>query len=159
MFKGASSYEQGRTRRVATESTRNEGIDPTTFKGGLEAERDRLVSQKSRVAAELTEVNARLKRARGTYSATGRSGVTRGTLQHWESIRVAKVKQLAALDKKLTEVNTEIRSARVEGNPQRDPQAFGNCFARVAKEMLAEPVYERLRIAALHMMSEGPASN
>jgi len=154
MHKSAVRYEQSRTVRAATEATRNDHVDASAFRGGLEAERDRLVAEKRALETDITELKARITRAKA-LAWEKKNYTNPKTYQRWEFDRIEKSRRINVIESQLAELK------RVGGEERRKTTwdaegrlAFFEAFHMTAKEVLADAVYDRVRVAALHRFSQ-----
>ncbi len=150
MYKRASANSQSRARRSVVESHRNDNIDGSVFRDTVDLEWDRVVSRKRIVEAGLSDLNARIQRAKAEVY-TKNNFVKPATFQRWHTDRAKLVEEMALLDSQLGILRSERRKAHVE-----DARSFEVCFTEAAQLMLADAVYHRIKVAALHLMTEAP---
>jgi hypothetical protein len=154
MHKSAAKYEQSRTVRAATEQRRSK-VDPYAFADEWRAGYDKLVSEKRVLEADIIELRARVARAKEVPWKLKRkqNQMNPATFQRWEIARAAKVRRIAEIEAELVELRR---------NKPRPPRyfsidqyhGFNHHFYLAAKEILAETVFDRVRVAALHRLSE-----
>ena len=158
MHKSTARYEQSRTVRAATDQPRNEHVDASSFKETADLERSRLVAEKKGLEADIFELNARIRRAKAL--AWDRKVYTNPkTYQGWEFEKVKKVRRTSEIDIRLSSLKKEAAdqaSAEREAEGRDQYHDFSKAFHQMAKELLAGPVYDRVRIAALHTLKEAP---
>jgi hypothetical protein len=163
MYKNASANAQHRTTTAALFDTKAAGIDPTVWKDleakDLESQREILVGNKLKFQQQLSEVNARMTKA-GTRAHEEGKFMPSGT---WQQL----VKQKQRLQRALQEIDEltrklrvhcresglslDVRTGAIIKKRERSPvENFYSAFYAQAQEMLAGPVFERIRLAAHH---------
>lgn len=145
---GASNYEQGRLRRTTEHGARNDQVDESAFKGPEELLRASLVARKRQVEADLSVLRARIARAKAEVYASGRY-LPPKTFAKLEHEKAELGQELAAIERQFFEIKQRRFSARKEPNG-----LFYECFLKAAKSMLADVVYERVRLAAIHILAD-----
>ena len=156
MFKTTSNNMQSRDRRAVTEHTGNTaGIDESVWKPNDETrvQRADLVAKKQKLEIEISRLNANIAEAqirRGSFNH-GRA-VRVDHLADWHARKAELVREMQSVEAALS----KIRLAMSHRKPQED-RTFERTFMVVAKEMLAEPVYQRIITATLHRAAEQDA--
>lgn len=149
MFKGLSNNTQTRQRRGALESRANTGgVDETVFRDPQE-HRAQLVLKKGELQTKSSALNAQIKLARRRYTFREPGTVPLRTVERWEIERQGICAQITALDKRLTEMKVDLSAVK-----ERERDGFAETFKEVAREMLAEPVFQRLITATIHRCGE-----
>lgn len=148
---GAARYEQGRLNRVTDHSPRNDIVDPAAFKGNAELNRDDAVVRKKILEGEIAVLKARIARAKAQVWEKN-TFAPREAFHRWNVKLAEYISEVTKLDAFLREANAaRPKAADWDSEARHD---FAECFAQMAKEMLADVVYDRVRIAALHRMAE-----
>lgn len=150
MSSAAAKYEQGRQDRITDIGSRNGLIDESAFKGGQELARDRLVLEKKILEADISELNARIGRAKSHLRERGTFTPSK-TFHGWEMTKAAKVRRILEIEAVLL---TDKQEAKRNRPSDWDRGSFAECFKEAAREMLAGPVFDRIQTAAIHRMSE-----
>jgi hypothetical protein len=157
MFQKSSGNAQARTERKATFSRANEhGIDPTAFKETDVGSYDALVEKKRKLELQIADIKARISKAASNKYASGKL-VDRTIWNRWQA-------DLVDCKKRIVEVEAELQKARAQRRAQQargdelHRGSFEFHFAQLAKELLAEPVYNRVATAALHRMKADGAA-
>lgn len=152
MFKGASNNDQDRQRRSTLVSRANTGgIDETVWKN---PERADLVRKKGELQDKSSSINAQIKLARRRYTFGESGTVPLRTVERWEIERQGICAQITAIDKRLTEMKLD---QAVANRTRQD--GFAETFKAVAREMLAESVFQRLITATIHRCGEKEAED
>jgi hypothetical protein len=155
MHKSAARYEQSRTVRAVIDQRRNDHVDPAAFASDDEwtAARDRLVVEKRVLEADAVDLKARIVRAQRHRGRDGKRVVPSATTRSWEVARTTVVKRISEIEAALVDLKAR-RPTRTDDWGADEHRRFSFLFYRAAKEMLAEPVFERVRIAALHRFAD-----
>jgi hypothetical protein len=156
MFKNNSENMQTRTRRQAEHSTANTGgIDMSAFDEDTLKTHDRILGEQvNQIEIKLARVKALLAEAdlrRGTWG--GRT-IGPGALARVQQEKRLLLGELNAARTERMKFHNEVNRRNAEGRKENNKE-FGEVFHRMAKEMLAGPVYDRIVTATLHRMSEG----
>jgi chaperonin cofactor prefoldin len=155
MYKSTAGSAQSRTVRAALHSTENRnGVDSTVWKDARDEIEDRIGRAKQakvEVTKRLARIKADISQGLNERQLTGR----RVNPHVWSKMLTEK----AQLTHRIQEIEGELiaaKRAREEAERARPekPINFQSAFVVMAKEMLAEPVYQRIRLAALHRMGE-----
>ena len=151
-FKGTSESSQRRTVQAAERS--RPVLDRTTFKSPLDpvSERDALVARKIELQKKLSAVRSDLNEAqiRRFNKEVGRL-VPAAIVARWENEKKDLVQEMHDLEITLMSFKRR-RANEAESNTKE----FAEVFKQLAKEMLADEVYDRLTVATIHRMSEKP---
>jgi hypothetical protein len=146
-----SHTSEGRAERKAAFSRANEhGIDPTAFKETDTASFDALTEKKRKLEVQIADIKARISKATSNKYATGKM-IEPATWNRWQD-------DLVNCKRQIVEVEAELQKARAQRRVEQAKAdelhrgSFEFHFAQLAKEMLAEPVYNRVATAALHRM-------
>jgi hypothetical protein len=151
MFKRTSENMQSRQRRQSLDSRDNSaGIDETVFKDP-EEQRAQLIIQKGELQSKSSSLNAQIKLARRRYTFREPGTVPLRTVERWEIERQGICAQITAIDKRLTEMKVDYSAA---SRRRREADGFAETFKEVAREMLADPVFQRLITATIHRCGE-----
>ena len=153
MFKNTSQNAQSRTDRSALHHRKNEsGVDPAVYAehpaADTIADREKLIRDKSQVEQHLAAINARLRQAKAAFNGSTRSQTGYDTVARWESQRATLVGKLTRMNALLSNMNYERRVTQVEACEAED--GFPRLFMTLAREMLADEVYNRIVVAAVH---------
>jgi hypothetical protein len=152
MFKKTSNAMQSRQRRSVTETTKNtSGVDKSVWKSRDEdqSERSRLIFAKKEVEAKLSKIKRDILSANVRYHNHAGKPLTSSQYQGLLMRKEILVNELNELDKRLLEL-------RLNGDARRNIETnnFGTEFKIMAKELLAEEVYNRIVYATIHRLSE-----
>lgn len=151
MYKASSDNLQSRALRSVLNSKENSaGIDPDV----LSAEKIDLINRKRMLEADISEMSARITRAKSN-SYNGGGHTSPRTYLRWNLDKVEKTREINQIEARLAEIKSTFNKISPK-NEWSDDQymRFFKAFHKTAKDMLADPVYERLRIAAWHRASE-----
>lgn len=160
MFKNASQSSQLRAVNRVLQSTQNDsGIDPSVWKKEdadlLNAEYEDLVSQKQDLQLLASNVRAQISLAACQRREIGRS-LSSATWANLQQQNVDLKSRMVALDKKITLIKRKLRTATEWDANKREAErqnSFEFAFFTMAKEMLSDPVFNRITTAALHRLS------
>jgi hypothetical protein len=153
VFKNTSQNAQSRTDRSALHRRKNEsGVDPAVYAehpaADTIADREKLIRDKSQVEQHLAAINARLRQAKAAFNGNTRSQTGYDTVARWESQRATLVGKLTRMNALLSNMNYERRVTQVEAREAED--GFPRLFMTLAREVLADEVYNRIVVAAVH---------
>ena len=151
MHKNTARNAQGRAVRAVLFSKSNTaGVDPATFSD----ERAELMARKRALEADIAEMKARITRAKDVAWRTG-SYTNAKTYHTWTLQKVDKTREIHAIEARLSEIKDAQRSQSASADWTGDQyQRFYQGFHKMAKTMLADEVYDRVRVAAIHSMFE-----
>jgi hypothetical protein len=159
MYKKASDGSQDRTERRALFSRTNDhGIDPSAFKDAddltLSTLRDSLVMEKKQVEAKNSEVR-RLINDASAVSKGYRSGALTPPkiFRAWQRETDVNRRKMFELEQQIFEIKSVMRSRAARSDAERDKR-FERMFMRMAKELLARAVYDRIVTTTIHRVSE-----
>lgn len=152
----SSDYEQGRINRMTDHGRTNTVVDPTSFKAArklvdeLVDEKRKIIEEKTRVEIALSKVNASIDRAMLNSRINGRA-VKSASLSYLKQ----KQSELKSSVHKLRENESDLRLriAALQGTYDHfEKVSFERAFYVTARQLLAGPVFERIKIAAVHAM-------
>ena len=153
MFKKTSDNTQGRERRKALDTTTNSGgVDETAFahdpKSRAELRRSLIVKKQALEAKNrLLNRNIALAKRRFTYREPG--AVSYETVRRWELEKSNISSEITRIDSLITKIKFElIVSAEAE------QKTFAETFKDMARELLADDVFQRILIATIHRIGE-----
>ena len=155
MYKNASDDAQSRERRKVTESRKNtSGIDMTAFDDDTLRVRDRILGEQiTQIESKLAQVKALIAEAdlrRGTW---GSRTVGPGALARFQQEKRLLLGDLNAARTERLKFHTEVQRRNTEGWKAQN-KTFDEVFHKMAKELLATPVYDRVVTATLHRMKD-----
>lgn len=154
MFKSTTDSAQGRSFRAVQNTSRNEhGIDPTTF-SALSQERARLVARKMEIERGVRVLKLKIgdAHARKIGVRVG-SPTSNATFKKWCSDKDKLLAESLKIETRLIEIRASRASKSREEEFDREKR-FERTFMRMAKEMLAHDVYDRIVTAAIHQCAE-----
>lgn len=148
MFKKTSQNEQRRETNSEFFSKKNiNGVDESSFKGAA-SERDILVSKKIEIETNLSRLNATIAEASRRYNSRY------STMEHsetqfakWKAQKQNLLNVLAGVTKRLSEI--KLKETHLKDEKEKE---FERAFVDAAKQVLAKPVFDRVVLAAIHMM-------
>lgn len=157
MFKKTSQSTQSRVFRTATESRKNEaGIDPASFQGkveeSLESRKNRIIREKMQAETKLAMLNNSIAQAKNNFTTNSRNQAGYDFLAKAQSQRGALIRKVSWCQRQVAEIKREELAQRNE--EVIEEQRFSDVFMEMAREMLAEPVYNRIMVAAVHRQRE-----
>lgn len=158
MYKKQSLMMQERAVRSVITDLRSAGIDPETWQSAeskdLLRQRDCLIDHKLRCQQQLNEINTRIKRAGSIARETGRyqpPAVYQGWLDEKNRVAAQDIEICAHL----RQIKEVMREKKIADYPRREaPAEYYVAFYEMARELLAGPVFERVRTAAHHRTQE-----
>lgn len=151
MHKNTARNAQGRAvRSVVLSKLNTAGIDPEAFS----TERAELMARKRALEADIAEMKARITRAKAVAWRTG-DYTSAKTYHNWALQKVDKTREIHAIEARLAEIKDAFRERSAKSDWTGDQyQRFYHRFHKMAKTMLADGVYDRVRVAAIHSMHE-----
>jgi hypothetical protein len=156
MFKRASENSQSRTDRAAVHNRTNEsGVDPAAFAAAHadpEVDRAKLIRDKTDAEAKLALINAQLRRAKGAFTGNTRNQSGHEIVAKWESQRATLVGRLNRMNALLSQMNFDRKTKHADDEAQHDN--LPKVFMAMAREMLADEIYNRVFVAAVHRMRD-----
>jgi signal transduction histidine kinase len=145
MANNESNNMVSRARRSVTENTRSEGFSHDTFKSPVDVgQYDKLIFQKRQFEVELSNLNQTLSRAKAQAYHT-KNYMPPAAWKRTQDRMAQLRKEILAIEKQLLPIREERKRIAADIN-----RSFDVLFRTVAKEILAEPVYERIFTAAVH---------
>lgn len=146
MFKEASRSRQERAVRSVVHDRRNSrGVDDSVYRDPQD-EREILKAQKKETEGKIVKLKQMILEA-NSRKFTKRPGVDYRIKERWQA-------DLLKLQRISTEIDVKLighKAKRRRVHEQKD-RLFADAFLEVAKEMLAQPVIDRLVVAAAHRM-------
>jgi hypothetical protein len=155
MYKNASHNAQSRADRTAQFSHLNEhGVDENVFRTPSDDERARalLVQEKRDLETRMATVNRQISDACAIAKGyrDGRRTPNR-QFEHWQADKRLLMTRMADVERKLSDLRMA-RLDRVKRDAHADKIRFERAFVRMAREMLAGPVFDRVFTATIHRL-------
>jgi hypothetical protein len=161
MYKKLSEWQQDQSRRAAVVSHENTGgVDPTAFKQTDETkesdgadERDRLVLRKREIEHAVRMLRESIAHAQRQFAKTQQF---EPHYNQWIATRSRLINELMDIDRSLMRLRVKFRREKKENESQKTTRdlSYEAVFVRVAKEILADPVYDRICVATIHRLRE-----
>lgn len=161
MFKRASDNSQFRAiNRVLNSSMNEAGIDPDAFYSDVahlhDQEYESLKAQKHQLQVLKANIRTQISLACAQKRATGKM-LCLETWSHLQQTNLDISCRMAEIDKKICQTKQEIKKLnnRNEREGRFESQSnFEFVFFSMAKEMLSDPVFNRITTATLHRLSQ-----
>lgn len=152
MYKNASRNKQHAAFTSATQSTRNEaGVDPETYPSNLQLRRRELIEKKQGMEEKLGKLSLQIRIARANYGGHGGEGAV--AYEHYTRMEREKanlIREMRQIEKVLSRMKIDM----LQQHPGDEESHLAKAFMKMAREMLAEPVFNRILVAATHRIKE-----
>ncbi len=155
MFKSTSQNMQARARNNVVENTKNASVDVTAYEAANQ--RDRLVMQKRELEIKVRGLTDTIKHAQRNYNVTG-NRMNSHSFGRWMKEKNEAIAALLDIERQLSSLRLKRRILAEDVDAEREKR-FERMFMRMAKELLAHPVYERIIRATIHQVSEEETSD
>jgi hypothetical protein len=149
MANNESDNMVSRARRAVVDGTKSDGFDVDTFKpSDVKGEYDRLVFEKRELEIELSRLNQSIQRAKA-QAYHNKNFMPPAAWKRTQD-------RICELRSKIMQKERELLPLKAERRKLKDEyeSSFDRLFRNVARELLAEPVYERVFAAAVHRARE-----
>lgn len=145
MYKNTSRSMQHYTVSRAINSRANrEGIDSDVLKHNkCDSLRLELVDRKKDLEIKIGKLTLQIKIAKDRHWRGSHDQLDFTVYERMEQQRANLLNEIRDIDKRLT----QLKMQKVE---QARPDRISSAFVTLAKEMLAEPIFNRIMVAALH---------
>lgn len=144
MYKNTSRNSQHHTvSRVVNSRSNTGGIDPDVGKDDAEIKRLELVNKKQDLELRVGRMSVQIRIAKDRNYRSAIDRVDFVTFQRMEQQRANMIGEIRDIDKALTKLKLQKRV-------DRRPDELAGAFMHMAKLMLAEPVFHRIMIEAMH---------
>lgn len=145
MFKGTSDNSQHRARgRVLQDRENSSGVDESSF-AKTEGERASLVERKMELQKKSGVLKNQIAQANVRKWRDASGSASAATLSRWTAELANVSKEANDIDARLTKLKAERRLKTSYEN-----MTFERCFLKMAKQMLAEEIFDRIFVAASH---------
>lgn len=153
MFKKTSANSQSRERRKALDTTANSaGIDEAAFAHDTTdpAElRRSLILKKKALEEKSSLLNRNIALAKRRYNFREPGTVNIETIRRWETEKANLSSQITRMDSLITKIKFDLAI-----KSDAEHRTFAETFKDMAREILADEVFQRILIATIHRIGD-----
>lgn len=160
MFKTTAVNTQSRERRSVVESRENGGgVERAAFLEDNLNERGSLVVELHKLESQIARLSEQISIAHRRRMMNLGGQIKPSQIESWEIQKARLKQQLLSVTNALSDLKEKRRrdiAAATEENKKRGARgkSFNEIFFEMAKESLAGPVFERVRLAAIHRYAD-----